>query len=262
MSLPFDMSDAIWERPRAGMSGRRVSGRYLLFRHGESTSNKLLMESGAVALEKFPALTDLGNRQACDIMRHIEYVSNGEPVFSIECSPQARAWETARPSLPMANQASISVKYNLREFYTGESYNVPWNVAFDACNTTMPKVETDSSGSSWVREHETRESFSARIASVVEEWRLSCSIDKRKCVVVFAHSQVINEILKGGTNPADFHLSNGSLSVIDFDETGQMHIHASNLTHHLQQVSGCHTIHNHPFTHYSPIEESESQQHK
>jgi broad specificity phosphatase PhoE len=257
MSLPFDMNDVEWEKPRPGMHGRRIAGRYLLFRHGESISNKILMENAEAVSSDFTRLTDLGHRQATDIMRHIEYVSNGKPLVSIECSPVVRAWETAKPSFPMAKPASISVKYNLRELFTGEPYNVTWNDDFDAYETDVPKIDVASSSSmssSWVRERETRESFRARIATVVEGWRSSCSIDNRKCVVVFTHSQVINEILGGGSGAADFHLSNGSMSVIDFDETGKMHVHASNLTHHLQQGSGYHTIHSHPYTSYSPIE--------
>jgi len=69
-------------------------------------------------------------------------------------------------------------------------------------------------------------------------WKTQGTIDDRKQTLVFTHSQVISKLLSNDNN---FHLANGSISIIDIDEDNCINVQVANYTKHLRTPTGMHT---------------------
>jgi broad specificity phosphatase PhoE len=69
-------------------------------------------------------------------------------------------------------------------------------------------------------------------------WKTIGTVENRKQTLVFSHSQLISELL---SSDKSFHLANGSISIIDIDESNRLQVQVANYTKHLQRPTGMHT---------------------
>lgn len=234
---PFDVRHPHWDKPRPGMFAR-VRHRVILVRHGESQANAQLMRSGLREGQEGsplnPALTLTGVTQAEDVARHLCKMEG--VVTRIEVSPLARAHHTAVPSLVAFPDVPAVLEFDLRERWRHAACELatPAGIGHD-----NPAITKDT----WIRPTETEEGFRQRAAGVLARWRAIGTLEKREQTLVFAHSLLIHALLCGRNPDMFFHLSNGSITVVDFDEAGAMHVHMVNYTEHLRRRSGHHTAH-------------------
>jgi len=243
---PFDVREPFWKEARPGMGGVRIRHRVVLVRHGESDANLRLMTegmAGAAAAEQEPSLTRVGASQARDVASHLALLSNlqGGVFTKIESSPMRRAWQTAMPSIVECRPKVALVKYDLRERQSRKpTYEVAAVEEQSEYPSDVPYVDGGDE-STWLYPHETAEEFAARVTAVTDRWRGEGTVTSRFHTLVFTHSLFINQIL--GQPNLFFHLSNGSITVLDYDEHGDAHVHFVNSVEHLDQTSGHHTAH-------------------
>jgi broad specificity phosphatase PhoE len=265
MSIPFNIKDKFWDVTHPGMM-RRIKHRLILVRHGESESNIELTTTGKTSEFSFDhALTDVGKEQAQDIANFLE-TKGLEHIDRIEISPLDRAVQTAMPCLfknPIADywmreesnigsDIYIAVNFDLREKYSKQEYecSIPFldNVKkglqfpfiyyknYDQVNKNGNKDLITRN--KWIREPDTN--FEGRVEELLNTWKKIGSIDNRNQTLVFAHSQLIAQLLSSDKDKS-FHLANGSISIIDIDEDNHLHIQVANYTKHLHTPTGMHT---------------------
>jgi broad specificity phosphatase PhoE len=231
MNIPFDLSHSDWDTARHGM-GKRVRHRVVLVRHGESESNTLFVKHGVrERTGNDPDLTASGHLQAQEIACHFQSL-NGQ-VDNIEVSPLKRTIQTALPTIRHFSQIRADVWLDIREKWQNKPYEVVSNL----------KDVNGGQKMAWTRPSETNEEFQERVASVVDRWKAKGTVDQREHTLVFTHSLFINQVLKGERDTLNFHLANGSFTVIDFDEDDFMHVHFVNHVNHLSKPTGHHTAH-------------------
>ena len=271
-TMPFNIQDPYWSEVHPGMPCR-IKHRLILVRHGESESNIELTTTGqttehaSIPLEVGgrgdTPLTALGQEQAEDVayfleLKGIEY-DDGH-VDRVQISPLWRAIQTALPTLKkvsypdhVKNAAQrVVINYHLREKYSKEAYWIKTPELIYAFprhsrkNFNKVCCRGGSMGEpwwidhQWLREPETKEKFCQRVASVMEEWKKEGTVEDRKQTIVFTHSQFISQLLAGDSK-ISFHLSNGSISIIDIDEENNLHVQVANYTKHLRTPTGMHT---------------------
>jgi len=237
------MKSPFWDDVHPGMLAR-VKHRVILVRHGESASNRELTSTGEtseVAIDS--PLTDVGRQQANDLAAKFASLGIG-CIDAIECSPLDRAWATALPTIALKDcNAPILVDYNLREKYTKDPYwctfgafgeRTDVNKRIEIANFDKDTFEEDEcSCFHWKRLPDV--DFASRVESLITRW---AAVDSRTQTLVFTHSQVISQILAGKSDRL-FHLTNGSITVIDFDEAGHMNVQVVGM--HIQTPTGMHT---------------------
>jgi broad specificity phosphatase PhoE len=235
MSIPFDVTSDYWKKAHHGMN-KRIRHRVVLVRHGESTCNLSLMTTGKKTDEKTdpPVLTDIGHQQSREIAQYLK--KTGLNFTDVEVSPQIRAWETAIPTIDILNNVNVSIHSNLREKWRREGYH---------CK--LPKMgkgiwlsgDMKVNNNTWFRPSDTQDSFNKRIHKLRDRFKSIGTVKDRRHTLVFTHSQVISQLV---SDQCYFHISNGSITVLDFDENDRMHVHFVNHTEHLSKCSGHHTI--------------------
>lgn len=199
-----DIRHPSWDAGRPGMQGRRVCHRVVLVRHGETDCNRKLVTEGRT-LEVPPMLTERGRAQAEEVAARLTAL--GVVPTSIEASSLQRALDTAAPT---------------RARYPEVPFEVPG----------LQLVE-------YSRKLEPRSEFLKRREAILERWRAAGSPGDRKQTIVFTHSQLISQLL---SLDVQHHLANGSFTVLDFDEEGEVHVHVVNATAHLAEPTGQHTV--------------------
>lgn len=243
-AIPWSISDPMWDDQRHGMRAQIVH-RVELVRHGESNSNKTLTENGDPSCDPDPTLTEWGDRQAHCIANFYEMVSGGvdtpQPDLRIEVSPFRRAIATSLPTQRIFKDVPVDLHHNIRELWKNKS------VWIKSSYTTGCKEQ----GLRWLCSTESHHEFRDRVKSVVQEWKGRGTPEKRAHTIVFTHSQFISSILTHliplasheKEPPQFFHIPNGSITVLDFDTEGRMHVHCVGYTEHLRQPTGQHTAH-------------------
>jgi broad specificity phosphatase PhoE len=252
-AIPWSVSDPMWGAPRHGMQAQIVH-RVELVRHGESNSNKTLTENGDPSCDPDPTLTEWGDRQAQCVADFYERVSGGadmpQPDLRIEVSPFRRAIGTSLPTQRIFKGVPVERRQNIREQWSRKSAWV------ESCDTTG---RADSLR--WLCSNESHREFRDRVQGVVQEWKGRGSAERRGHTIAFTHSQFISAVLthliplaSHEEEPSQFfHIPNGSITVLDFDTEGRMHVHCVGYTEHLRQPTGQHTAHVdiYPKTHLS-----------
>ncbi len=233
----------MWGAPRHGMRGQIVH-RVELVRHGESNSNKTLTENGDPSCDPDPTLTEWGDRQAHCVADFYEKVSGGsgrpQPDLKIEVSPFRRAISTSLPTQRIFKHVPVERRQNIREQWSRKSAWV------ESCDTTG---RADSLR--WLCSKESHWEFRDRVRTVVQEWKGRGTAERRAHTIAFTHSQFISAVLTHliplasheEEPPQFFHIPNGSITVLDFDTEGRMHVHCVGYTEHLRQPTGQHTAH-------------------
>ncbi len=237
----------------------QIVHRVELVRHGESASNKRLMDDGSVSVDPDPPLTDLGHEQAQDIARFYKrmldsegarapggWASEDEPFVSFEVSALTRAIETAAPTLKVfaGLPGTVSVEAELRERWRSEGTWIPRREIAPDGSVTVTDVR-------WRYPAESYGEFRTRVAQKVSDWKRQGTPERRAHTIVFGHSNFINTALTHlipvasheEEAPQFFHLTNGSITVIDFDTEGDMHVHCPGFFGHLRHPTGHHTAH-------------------
>lgn len=234
--IPFDLADEFWDKARHGMYGMRVKHRVVLFRHGESIANVQFVANGTkedVACEGEPHLTARGRQQGKDIAQWLSTLE-GEPT-RIEVSPLKRAWETAAPTIEMyEKRVPVKMHSDLRELW----HHAPRTLSTP---THLPTDDAMLKEPTWRRDPETDEAFAMRVSNLLERWKKMGTVDQREQTVVFTHSLLISQLVRGLNTTMYFHLVNGSATIIDFTEDDCMHVHCVNRTSHLSTPTGHHT---------------------
>lgn len=239
MPLPFDIHDPAWAAPRHGMGSRVVKHRVVLVRHGESKQNRDFVATGlAESATGELELTETGIGQAEEVAKYLSRAF----FDAVEISPLSRAVETAAPYAAQVDPERVRVKFDLRERRFGESLvihktDVVRNLISDDPELADPVT--------WIRPNESMSEFKARVEALKDRWRRTGSPRERRQTLVFAHSLLISQLIGDIEAGPFFHLSNGSITVVDFADDGSMHVHMTNKTDHLSRPTGHHT----PFTH-------------
>lgn len=212
--LPFHPSHPFYDEDSTTTG--RVCGRIYLVRHGETDANRENTAHKTVNAR----LTARGEQQALDVAKYFEPVSS--EISTVTTSPFYRAQQTA---LPMAQKARIC--FPLREIWEHPNCEIEYH----STHMSQPCLRT-------VAPTETKEEFAARVKNVVANWARAKWYHTE---VVFTHSLFISEVLWPMSDPSKmFHISNGSITIIDFNTEGNMNVHCVNSTAHLTETSGLH----------------------
>lgn len=213
--------------------------RIYLIRHGESMSNAELLSTGKMVHNVDVDLTPRGYQQATEIATYLAR-KNMTHITAIECSPMTRAWKTALPTIKRWQDAqeypqlsNLVVDVDLREKYSGPR-----------CLGRLPNFlpilwhncVTSDDWDYW--QCEPQANFKEQVDFVMHRWRQKGSMEDPQQTLVFTHSLFIAEIL---SSENQFHLSNGSITVIDFDANRNLHVHTVNSITHLSDPSGLHS---------------------
>lgn len=248
-NVAWSVGDPTWGEPRHGMRAQIVH-RVELVRHGETTSNKVLTENGDTTFTPDPMLTAWGERQGANIASFYKRMTEGATAASmppsnlrIEVSPYRRAIGTSLPTQRVFEGAPVEALPELRE-YSREERGSAWLQSHDS-GTGEPLALR------WLCAVETYQEFRSRVDSTIARWKARGTKDARAHTVAFTHSLFISAVLTHliplasheDEPPQFFHIPNGSITVIDFDTEGRMHVHCVGFTEHLRQPTGQHTAH-------------------
>jgi broad specificity phosphatase PhoE len=234
-TIPFDIKDAYWTKIHPGMRSR-IKHRLILVRHGESESNIELTTTGLTTEFNIDhALTDIGKEQAQDVATFL-HKKGLDSIDRIEMSPLYRATQTALPCLKDCFGIEQIVNFELREKYSKTPYTCDMPllraVSVNHINFDSECIRIGR----WVREPDV--DFEHRVNALMDNWKTIGTVEERKQTLVFAHSQLISQLL---SHDKSFHLANGSISVIDIDEDNHLNVHMANYTAHLRTPTGMHT---------------------
>lgn len=235
-TIPFDIKDPYWDNIHPGMRSR-IKHRLILVRHGESESNIELTTTGLTSeFKKDHPLTDIGKEQAEDVANFLHKKGGLNAIDRIEMSPLLRAVQTALLCLNMPSSPEQIVNFELREKYSKSRYacQIPLRR-----NKNVKHINFDDESmclERWIREPDV--DFAHRVSVLMDNWKKIGAVEDRKQTLVFAHSQLISQLL---SNDKSFHLANGSISIIDIDEDNHLNVHMANYTAHLRNPTGVHT---------------------
>lgn len=245
--IAWSVADPMWSEPRHGMRAQ-VAHRVELVRHGESNANKMLTEDGDIFNVQDPTLTKCGHQQADNVGRLYERLTLNSgtaaaathPGVRIETSNLQRAIATSLPTQSVFESATVVMDTNLRERWTKKTCLV------QSCDS-----DGQSRPTQWLYPNESGKEFQTRVHTVIRGWKARGTAAKRAHTIVFTHSQLISAVLTHLIPVADhetdspqfFHIPNGSITVLDFDTEGKMHVHCVGHTEHLQHPTGQHTAH-------------------
>lgn len=217
---------------RLGLSNKKIIHRMVFVRHGETESNKHLMNGKTSIIDPKiknlnTPLSKIGVKQSQNVATYLKLI-NFIP-DEIIVSSLDRAIDTGKPyiiehsNIPLIYDETI-IEYNHKHDET---------------------VETQAG--TWLYKEETLQSFIQRIVQAFKRIKNKGSAKSPKQTLIYTHSQVISAILTNGiyeteniTN-AFFHLSNCSITCIDMDEDNKLHIQAVNYTKHLDTITGNHS---------------------
>ena len=236
------VGDAGWNEPRHGMM-RQIVCRVELVRHGESNANQTLTEHGDASYDPDPELTEWGQEQGEDVAEFYGRMrKEDEPAnVQIELSPMRRAIDTSlQTQAAFGNPSTTKTDVGLREMWRKKGM---WVTERDVGGHRGPLQ--------WLCPTETPADFRARVADIVKDWKCRGTATKRAHIIAFTHSQFISAVLTHAIPVADpnaeppqfFHIPNGSITVVDFDTEGAMHVHCVGFTEHLRRPTGQHTAH-------------------
>lgn len=242
-TIPFDIKDPYWANIHPGMRSR-IKHRLILVRHGESESNIELTTTGLTSeFKKDHPLTDIGKEQAEDVANFLHKHKKGDldAIDRIEVSPLLRAVQTADPSMldwlyggPIGPEQFVN--FELREKYSKSPYVCDIPMWRDSSVKHINFDDESMRSGRWVREPDI--DFEYRVSVLMDNWKKIGAVEERKQTLVFAHSQLISQLL---STDKSFHLANGSISVIDIDEDNHLNVHMANYTAHLRNPTGMHT---------------------
>ena len=222
---------------RAGMGGKKIINRIVFVRHGETESNKVLMDSKLQNDKNLDTnLTILGydqSKQVADFFEKINLIPN-----KIIVSKLNRTYNTALPTLNYLNKKKLTDNYDFDlEFSEGWiEYNYTKNVIIKGINNL----------DDWKYTQESEQKFIERVYVEFDKIKKIGSVDNPVQILVFTHSLVISTILKNCIcsksidSDVFFHLSNCSITCLDITEDNSIHIHTVNYTGHLDIPSGHH----------------------
>lgn len=193
-----------WGKVRPGLNDE-VLHRLYFVRHGESTANLALMNHAKDKPET-PVLTELGKVQAEKLAA---YFHNNVEIDEILTSPMHRAFSTCAPTASLFPLVTPNTLDILRE--KGKNGD------------------------------ESEEAFRQRVAEIV---KIITTAKGPRQTVIFSHSLLLSTVLKtllgAKDSAAMFHLSNGSISVVDIGRD-RIHVQVVNYTNHLgDDTSGQH----------------------
>lgn len=235
--------DPSWDVPRHGMRAQTIH-RVEFVRHGESNANQRLTDDGDVSCDPDPRLTDRGRSQAEDVGRYYaRMIGDSDPEAlrpNIETSTLRRAVHTSLPTQRLFVNAPVDVNPDVRERWCKDS---AWLM--------LPAADGEPRPIRWLCTPETLSMFRERVDAVATRWRTTGTAQKRAHSIVFTHSLFISSVLTHlipvasheDEPPQLFHIPNGSITVLDFDTEGRMHVHCVGFTGHLRQPTGHHTAH-------------------
>lgn len=244
-----DIRDKMYNN-RPGMH-TDIIHRLILIRHGETTANEVLMACNKAVPphRQEPVLTVVGKSQGVLIYKHIaEILSKGGHITSVEISPLLRAFQTAELSLPILREHKVPIRIdmNLCEVYNASETHHPYIQETPLSISHMDSVSGYPIPPTWERRPETFDNIQNRVDLLIGRWKRQGTVDRRELTVVFTHSLLISALLKrmvgSVTSDHQFHLSNGSISVVDIMADQTFCIHTVNHTNHLDGiVTGHHT---------------------
>lgn len=213
---------------RIGMGSKKILHRMLFIRHGETLANNNMMNNVFDPNKKFlnTPLSAIGHKQAINIADYLTEI--GFKPDRVIVSRLSRAVDTSKPFVDK-NDVPVLYDENITEYNHSRDENL-----------------SDNNGS-WLYKKETSTEFAERIYQSFCEIKAFGAIDNPKQTIIFTHSQVISCILScsifGNKTESNtfFHLANGSITCIDLDEDGKIHIQCVNYTKHLENPTGQHS---------------------
>ena len=232
-----NITEPDYVKGRAGMGYKKIKNRIIFVRHGETESNKILMDSMTINDKNLDTnLTKLGYEQAkqvADFFEKINFIPN-----KIIVSKLNRTYNTALPTLNYLDGKKLTNNYEFDlEFSEGWiEYNYTKNEIIKGINNL----------DDWEYLQESEDKFIHRVSGEFEKIKKLGSLENPVQILVFTHSLVISTILKNciGNKSIEsdvfFHLSNCSITCLDITEDDSIHIHTVNYTGHLTIPSGHH----------------------
>lgn len=230
-------SDEYDKKGRAGMACHTPVHRLVFVRHGETHANNKLMQNKNIDhLTLNTPLTEIGIEQANEIGQFFESIKfKADNIF---CSKLSRAYKTALPTIMYTSENFPMSKIELDICWT--EYNGKNNELIKGID------EIDD----WLYKKETKEEFVNRVFKSFKMLQNIGSVEQPVQSIIFTHSQfiatILSKCLTNANSPlteytGQFQLSNGSITCIDIDETGNPHVQTVNYTRHLNTPTGQHT---------------------
>jgi 2,3-bisphosphoglycerate-dependent phosphoglycerate mutase len=220
-----------------------------IIRHAQSTNNALTNREDRGC---DPPLTDLGWRQAELLAQHLAAGTQREPaaepgynITHLYCSPMWRALQTARPvgqALGLAPQVWIDIHewggiyldHGEPEGFVGHPGRTRPEILAEFPDYVLPEGMTEQGW--WNRGVEDVAGCIARAVHVAKALRERAESEER--IAIMSHAgfaaklvQTLLNQLPG--NDVFYHYRNASISRIDFDSDGALHIRYLNRVDHL-----------------------------
>lgn len=202
----------------------------VLVRHAESTANNKFTMGKEVSAEHHHTapLTPVGVRQAEDVAAFL--LHNKEPPDTVEISPLPRTQATAAPFLQSLTASSNLLSTRVRTCLDLAEYNKRPTISLPL---PMDIWESDQV---WTYAQDiSLAAFDARVNAVRNRWKAVGTPHRPHRTIVFGHSLFIARLL---STEHDYHLQNGSISLLGFDTRGCQLVMAVNMSHFLRDATG------------------------
>lgn len=219
--LPLSIRNEEYKSPRYGMRNGIIVHRMIFIRHGESESNVKSM-NGNKEYDVNPPLTDIGLQQANEVKNFL--INQNYNPHEIIISPLQRAYLTGKFFIDHLNHHNVSPDIDIMEF----NYKKDETFKYEHNNETIH----------YTTFKENKDNFKRRVMNFFNKMKNEGSVEYPKDTLIITHSQVIDAIL---SDTFTFHISNASITCIDIDNEGKIHVQAVNYTRHLTTPTGQHS---------------------